>query len=62
MDSIHDINQRHALEVQIMEFGQIPKQIFTIPHPQRLTGLPPLMSTKLGDDPVAASVALGELE
>lgn len=36
LDSIKDLNQRHALEVQIMEFGQIPKQIFTVPHPQRI--------------------------
>jgi factor associated with neutral sphingomyelinase activation len=45
LDSIHDLNQRHALEVQIMEFGQIPKQIFTLPHPQRRTDIPPLMPT-----------------
>lgn len=30
-----DLNERHALEVQIMEFGQIPKQVFTVPHPRR---------------------------
>lgn len=36
LDSIKDLNRRHALEVQIMEFGQIPKQIFTVPHPQRI--------------------------
>ncbi|VEN59952.1 unnamed protein product, partial [Callosobruchus maculatus] len=35
LDSISDLNQRHALEVQIMEFGQIPKQVFNVPHPQR---------------------------
>nr|CAH7741761.1 unnamed protein product [Callosobruchus chinensis] len=35
LDSISDLNQKHALEVQIMEFGQIPKQVFTVPHPQR---------------------------
>ena len=45
LDSIHDLNQRHALEVQIMEFGQIPKQIFKVPHPRRLSGLPPMMTT-----------------
>lgn len=38
MDSISDLNERHALEVQIMEFGQIPKQVFKVPHPQRKTG------------------------
>jgi hypothetical protein len=57
LDSIHDLNQRHALEVQIMEFGQIPKQIFTLPHPQRRTGIPPLMPT--GDDDSAASSEMG---
>ncbi|XP_033226844.1 protein FAN-like isoform X2 [Belonocnema kinseyi] len=35
LDTIRDINDRHGLEVQIMEFGQIPKQIFTLPHPKR---------------------------
>lgn len=35
LDSVIDWDQRHALEVQIMEFGQIPKQIFKKPHPQR---------------------------
>lgn len=39
MDSISDLNQKHALEVQIMEFGQIPKQVFKVPHPQRKVGL-----------------------
>ncbi|XP_015181599.1 PREDICTED: protein FAN-like isoform X1 [Polistes dominula] len=36
LDTIRDINDRHGYEVQIMEFGQIPKQIFTLPHPKRL--------------------------
>lgn len=40
LDKIQDLNQRHALEVQIMEFGQIPKQVFTVPHPPRKIGLP----------------------
>ncbi|CAL1294758.1 unnamed protein product [Larinioides sclopetarius] len=35
LDSINDVNERYSLEVQIMEFGQIPKQLFTKPHPQR---------------------------
>lgn len=35
LDLVQDWNQRHALEVQIMEFGQIPKQIFNSPHPAR---------------------------
>lgn len=35
LDSISDINERHTHEIQIMEFGQIPKQVFKVPHPQR---------------------------
>lgn len=35
LDTIRDINDRLGLEVQIMEFGQIPKQVFTLPHPKR---------------------------
>lgn len=35
LNSITDLNERHAVEVQIMEFGQIPKQVFKVPHPQR---------------------------
>ncbi|XP_044266497.1 protein FAN-like isoform X1 [Tribolium madens] len=40
LGNIQDLNQRHALEVQIMEFGQIPKQVFKVPHPARKIGLP----------------------
>ncbi|RZB38733.1 protein FAN-like [Asbolus verrucosus] len=40
LDAIADLNERHALEVQIMEFGQIPKQVFKVPHPKRKIGLP----------------------
>lgn len=39
LDSITDLNHRHALEVQIMEFGQIPKQVFNVPHPKRKSAL-----------------------
>ncbi|XP_076336883.1 protein FAN-like isoform X2 [Tachypleus tridentatus] len=35
LDSIKDLNEKYCLEVQIMEFGQIPKQIFVQPHPRR---------------------------
>jgi len=40
-----------------MEFGQIPKQIFKVPHPRRLTGLPPMMTT--GTCGCAASSEIG---
>lgn len=32
LDQINDLAARHALEVQISEFGQIPKQLFDKPH------------------------------
>lgn len=41
LDNIKDLAKRHALEVQISEFGQIPKQLFDKPHVQRLTPIPP---------------------
>ena len=34
--SIADKRHRAALEVQINEFGQCPRQIFSTPHPSRL--------------------------
>lgn len=30
--------ERESVQAQIMEFGQTPKQLFTIPHPARLPG------------------------
>lgn len=35
LDRVPDLAARHALEVQISEFGQIPKQLFDQPHVQR---------------------------
>lgn len=35
LDNINDLTKRHALEVQISEFGQIPKQLFNKPHVPR---------------------------
>ncbi|VVC46047.1 Hypothetical protein CINCED_3A020452 [Cinara cedri] len=35
LNDIQDWNQRHAAEVQIMEFGQIPIMIFEKPHPSK---------------------------
>lgn len=37
--SIRDPVVRHTYEIQILEFGQIPRQLFTKPHPLRLSGL-----------------------
>ncbi|XP_072898011.1 protein FAN isoform X2 [Hemitrygon akajei] len=36
-DSIEDPNQKIAMLTQILEFGQTPKQLFSSPHPQRIT-------------------------
>ncbi|XP_023316576.1 protein FAN-like [Trichogramma pretiosum] len=47
LDTITDINDRHGLEVQIMEFGQIPKQVFKLPHPKRLLPSDLLLSETL---------------
>ena len=33
--AITDLNERLAHEVQITEFGQVPKQLFSHPHPKR---------------------------
>lgn len=35
LDSVSDPLQRRAMELQINEFGQTPKQLFKIPHPPR---------------------------
>uniref|UniRef100_A0A3Q3W5A1 Uncharacterized protein n=1 Tax=Mola mola TaxID=94237 RepID=A0A3Q3W5A1_MOLML len=35
--NIKDPDQRIAMLTQILEFGQTPKQLFTSPHPQRIT-------------------------
>lgn len=37
LGSIEDPDQRIAMLTQILEFGQTPKQLFTTPHPQRIT-------------------------
>ena len=50
LSSESDFGKRHALEVQIMEFGQIPKQLFTVPHPSRLQ-LSPQPSLSEPDSP-----------
>lgn len=40
LDNVNDFTKRHALEVQISEFGQIPKQLFTKPHVPRICSDP----------------------
>lgn len=41
LGSIRDTTIRHTYEIQIQEFGQIPRQIFNHPHPPRFGGLIP---------------------
>uniref|UniRef100_A0AAY4E125 Neutral sphingomyelinase (N-SMase) activation associated factor n=1 Tax=Denticeps clupeoides TaxID=299321 RepID=A0AAY4E125_9TELE len=36
-DSIEDPDQKIAMLTQILEFGQTPRQLFSTPHPQRIT-------------------------
>lgn len=40
LEVVKDPSHRQALEVQIMEFGQVPKQVFNVPHPRRKLGIP----------------------
>lgn len=37
LNSIEDPNEKIAMMIQILEFGQTPTQLFTTPHPQRIT-------------------------
>lgn len=37
MESITDPDERKAIESQIANFGQTPSQLFTTPHPKRLS-------------------------
>lgn len=39
LDAIADPAERESLQAQIMEFGQTPKQLFSIPHPSRRSGM-----------------------
>ena len=41
--SIRDPEERAAIELQIKEFGQTPKQLFTQPHPQKITKVDQLL-------------------
>ncbi len=51
LDEINDLRARHALEVQISEFGQIPKQLFNKPHVPKARS--PLLNSEISD--IAAS-------
>ena len=53
LENVKDLKDKAALEVQIMEFGQIPKQIFTEPHPSRnSTHIPKLITQKHPDNTI----------
>lgn len=47
LDEINDLRKRHALEVQISEFGQIPKQLFNKPHVPKARS--PLLKSYISD-------------
>lgn len=49
LGAITDLNDRLALEVQITEFGQVPKQLFGRPHPRRSRSYGLYDSTHLTD-------------
>lgn len=48
LDEVNDLRARHALEVQISEFGQIPKQLFNRPHVPKARY--PLVNSQISDD------------
>lgn len=66
LDNINDLAKRHALEVQISEFGQIPKQLFHKPHVQKLTQIPlhirKLTETDENDGVHVSDEIIGDLE
>lgn len=41
MAAIRDPVTRHMYEIQILEFGQIPRKLFSKQHPERFAGLIP---------------------
>uniref|UniRef100_A0A182W5G0 WD repeat-containing protein 55 homolog n=1 Tax=Anopheles minimus TaxID=112268 RepID=A0A182W5G0_9DIPT len=45
LGQINDMAARHAIEVQISEFGQIPKQLFRTAHVSKLLAIPPAIGT-----------------
>lgn len=59
LEAIADRVEREGMESQIMEFGQTPKQLFTIPHPQRITASAMARQAELGD--FVSEVTMGAL-
>ncbi|EGD82827.1 hypothetical protein PTSG_11431 [Salpingoeca rosetta] len=56
LDAVSDPAERKAFEVQIMEFGQTPRLLFSVPHPQRRL---PCVQRPLG--PADASAPMDEM-
>ncbi|XP_038068745.1 protein FAN-like isoform X1 [Patiria miniata] len=52
LDSIKDPNEQASVKVQIMEFGQTPKQLFTKPHPSRFSPAVPVSRHSNNSSPV----------
>jgi len=53
MEAVKDPVQRAALEAQIQEFGQTPRQLFRTPHPPRLVAPPQTMPAPDAPPPAA---------
>lgn len=58
LDNINDFAKRHAYEVQISEFGQIPKQLFKKPHIPKIMSSPLHKMSSIDVDPLPDSVEL----
>lgn len=58
LDNINDFAKRHAYEVQISEFGQIPKQLFKKPHIPRNISSPLRKMSSIDVEPLPDSVEL----
>mmetsp|Transcript_31055 Transcript_31055/g.81324 ORF Transcript_31055/g.81324 Transcript_31055/m.81324 type:complete len:943 (+) Transcript_31055:114-2942(+) len=54
LDAVADPSERESLQAQIMEFGQTPKQLFTIPHPPRRSGMGGIAAGPVGADSAVA--------
>lgn len=67
LDQIADLEQRRANEIQAVEYGQCPKQLFKIPHPARApdilhkrSTLTPKVQWRMTDFSLRTAVVLDE--
>src|SRR5690606_13441626 len=51
LEQVADPRQRNAIEVQVQEFGQTPKQLFAGPHPARYARSDPVILASGGRRP-----------